>query len=411
MKGVFILKIKSLEIKNLFEHLDKKIFFDDNQNILIGMNGTGKTTILKILNSFLSKEFEYFKSLSFSSITIETTTNNYRILKNQKSNDIIIIDKQAEILLKKDETDELQSEIEQLTFELENISETNIEEENKLEEKILELKEKIDNIKKGEFYSTIAGYKRLLEMNEYKNAIHNNLNLIFINDFFNYQSLPILNLNDIKYNSVSENQTLINNLITAISPITEIEILLETIGKKSLQRFNIQNELSKLEVIIEKEKNLDKKDSLLLEKKILKQKLLNFTYIDLDRFLDTINEFFKLSNKKLSFDISLGEFYISVLNENMDRVYDLKEFSYLSLGEQHLLKIFTNIYFNLNPKKENLILIDSPETLLNSKWQDLFLTELNKMLNDFNVQFIIVTHSEKIKTVSLEGAVIELTNQ
>lgn len=400
------MKLKSLEIKNLFGYLDKKIFLDEKQTILIGMNGSGKTTILKILNSFLSKEFEYFKTLIFTSITIETTNNNYRILKNQKNNEIMIIDKQAEILLKNDEINELQSKIEQLTFELSEISED--DKRSKLETQIITFKEKISNIEKGEFYSTISGYRKLLEIDEYKDTIHNNLNLIYTDIHFNNISLPILDLNNIKYNSVEQNKLLINNLITSLSPITETKILLETIGKKALQRFNIQNELSNLETIIEKEKNVDRKDSLLLERKILKQKLLNFTNIDLNIFVDSINEFFKFSYKKLSFDISLGEFFISILDDNRDRISDLDDFSKLSQGEQYLLKIFTDIYFKLDPKQENLLLIDSPETLFNSKWKSLFLPTLNNILKNYNTQLILITHSKTIMATSNNDTIIEI---
>ena len=43
--------IKSIEVKKLHGYLDKKIDFK-NENYLIGINGSGKTSILKILNSF-----------------------------------------------------------------------------------------------------------------------------------------------------------------------------------------------------------------------------------------------------------------------------------------------------------------------------------------------------------------------
>ena len=44
--------VNSIEIKNLYGYMNKKIEFK-NLNFLVGINGSGKTSILRILLAFL----------------------------------------------------------------------------------------------------------------------------------------------------------------------------------------------------------------------------------------------------------------------------------------------------------------------------------------------------------------------
>ena len=44
--------------------MNKKIEFK-NLNFLVGINGSGKTSILRILLAFLQKEISYFENLIF----------------------------------------------------------------------------------------------------------------------------------------------------------------------------------------------------------------------------------------------------------------------------------------------------------------------------------------------------------
>lgn len=68
--------IKNLKIINLWGESDFDIDFNLRLNILIGDNGIGKTTILRIINSALSIEPGYFRELTFDSVKLLLVNDN-----------------------------------------------------------------------------------------------------------------------------------------------------------------------------------------------------------------------------------------------------------------------------------------------------------------------------------------------
>jgi len=67
--------IKTFKIQNLFGYKDVEMSFEDSYKIIVGENGTGKTTILNCLYYTLSKRFELLSNIRFDSITINFTKN------------------------------------------------------------------------------------------------------------------------------------------------------------------------------------------------------------------------------------------------------------------------------------------------------------------------------------------------
>jgi predicted ATP-binding protein involved in virulence len=68
--------LKSFFIKNLFGKKDVRIPFDQNPSIIIGENGTGKTTILSALYATLSGEFDKLRNIEFESIVLNLKSGN-----------------------------------------------------------------------------------------------------------------------------------------------------------------------------------------------------------------------------------------------------------------------------------------------------------------------------------------------
>ena len=66
--------ISTFSIQKLFGLYDYKIAFQDNNLILIGENGSGKTTIMNVLFYFLTKQWEELVSINFNSISIKRST-------------------------------------------------------------------------------------------------------------------------------------------------------------------------------------------------------------------------------------------------------------------------------------------------------------------------------------------------
>lgn len=60
--------IESLEIKGLFGHFSKKLKFKHECALLVGINGSGKTTVLNIINWLLRPSIPELGSTKFDSI-------------------------------------------------------------------------------------------------------------------------------------------------------------------------------------------------------------------------------------------------------------------------------------------------------------------------------------------------------
>lgn len=69
-----------LQIKKLFNKLDYKIFFDKKINILIGENGCGKSTILRILTYLQKRDFISLIKVPFEKIEIKNDNFSETIL-------------------------------------------------------------------------------------------------------------------------------------------------------------------------------------------------------------------------------------------------------------------------------------------------------------------------------------------
>jgi predicted ATP-binding protein involved in virulence len=74
--------------------------------------------------------------------------------------------------------------------------------------------------------------------------------------------------------------------------------------------------------------------------------------------------------------------------------------SELSSGEQHQIILLYELIFNLAP--DTLVLIDEPEISLHVAWQELFISDLLKIMQLQKTQAIVATHSPQIIDVHSE---------
>lgn len=100
------------------------------------------------------------------------------------------------------------------------------------------------------------------------------------------------------------------------------------------------------------------------------------------KFVDICNIY--LENKKMYYDSPTFNF--SIKSNHDDK--DIKLFQ-LSSGEKQIVSLFSHLY--LSNHKQYFILIDEPELSLSVKWQKLFLTHVRE--SDFCKGLIAVTHS------------------
>jgi energy-coupling factor transporter ATP-binding protein EcfA2 len=107
----------------------------------------------------------------------------------------------------------------------------------------------------------------------------------------------------------------------------------------------------------------------------------------LSAFVDTMNSFYK--NKTVHLDVDHGLKITSRADEVLPP-------SLLSSGEGQLLYLLASTI--VAKEQSNLFLIDEPELSLNVKWQRQILSSLVDLTADSNIQFILATHSIELLT-------------
>ncbi|EKF9139807.1 AAA family ATPase [Vibrio cholerae] len=115
-------------------------------------------------------------------------------------------------------------------------------------------------------------------------------------------------------------------------------------------------------------------------------------YKPVNEFLMTVNKFFSDSGKEIAVD-PVGR--LSIRIENRRNIYNV---DCLSSGERQLLIIIANVLFNKYSSplssKQSIIIIDEPELSLHMRWQEMF----SEIILESNpeTQFILATHSPDI---------------
>lgn len=107
-------------------------------------------------------------------------------------------------------------------------------------------------------------------------------------------------------------------------------------------------------------------------------------------FTDTLNYFLKDSAKKILFNEETSEITFNTLDKNGKFITEYKDIKFLSSGEQQILILFSYIAFN--SKDGRIFIIDEPELSLHIKWQEDFLEQLEK-ITPISTQLILATHS------------------
>ena len=114
-------------------------------------------------------------------------------------------------------------------------------------------------------------------------------------------------------------------------------------------------------------------------------------YQPIKSYLLTLNGFFKDSSKCLLIKPDTNQICFQVLDKDEKSVGNLRNVELLSSGERQLLTLFTFIKFSTG----GIYIIDEPELSLHPKWQDGFL-EAIKNLMPTDTQLILATHSPAI---------------
>jgi len=345
------MKIKKLSVKKLWDKYNFDIEFNEQVTILIGKNGSGKTTILNLLDELLSNGEK---------------NNNYKFdkIKLQFNNDNLISAEQKEFNI----IDEMKKN--------NNISKDKI----KLLFKELEkdILKKIDNDKNSK-YIPISLAKKIDSKSK--------IDYLFLSTF------------DMEI----KNEELVHKHYDNSDIKTELDVLLnDLITKFKLYQLKLKEKVEKINQEFDTklvEYARDENLNLLKDKLLEKNKNINIIYNNRDIFKNKINEFFKNTGKSIKLDEN-NSIIFKLDDKNSLTPYQL------SSGEKQILIIMLSIM--LLDNKPTIILMDEPEISLHVEWQMIFIKTLLEL--NSNLQIIIATHSPDIILKGYRKNVISLDN-
>jgi predicted ATP-binding protein involved in virulence len=432
--------IDNFAIDGLFGNVNIKIPFDKDKGIkiLIGENGTGKTTILNIL--YNSLEFNYYKLIqyNFQSITITFKNNVIAILNMKEVKDFVV--SRSKNSLNPEMLSEVikglsNEEIDTLKAELKSNDIYN-------NEKIVYILRRNRYARHYPISVVIQALKQYFfsrpssALTNFENAVKSNLGAAKILYFPTYRRIEedLSNLSiEIDDDEIEHIKNKADNLIQfgmddVIKRITSLKIEMERLSSvgltkisseilnqlvsgipdinpdevKSINIDNIkillarvgnamseENKETIVKMLNSNKLNQNEKYLLYFVKKLVeiyeKQKIIDDQIKD---YVSICNKYLKSSKKEITYNEDEVQLYIALPNN--ETPYLLTDFlNKMSSGEKQILSLFSKIY--LSGEKEFIMMFDEPELSLSLFWQENLLTDIiksNKIIN-----MLTITHS------------------
>lgn len=421
------MKIISFKAEKVHGFMPFDITFNKNITFLVGINGSGKTTVLKLLMGLLYPSFEYLNEIEFKNIKVSCeSSNGQKIIieaKTEKENQINLILYLNEILISKNMIQKIPENINESEYPKDYYYEKIEQEYDKFNN--LKVVNDIKNLKTPIFLGLdrrIYGERLYEKKREYMQRRSRNLTISKA-DAINY------GLNDIKemlydyHRNIALKQLNISEefklkiLQTFFEFIEDIDLKqpkIETLitKEKSLKKTIENLGMSDLEVKISEffkkfKDTINPKEkkpqddpiyifmNMILLKKIDKiivfsqdyQKRMDELKEPIKKLEEIINNFFKDSNKKIKI-MGNGDILIELPNENKKSIFQL------SSGEKQILIMISHLLFKEKDNTSGIFIIDEPELSLHLGWQEIFVESIKKA--NQNIQLILATHAPEI---------------
>lgn len=413
------LKISKIEVRKLFgvynydlQYTSSDVTYD-NLMILYGDNGTGKSTILRMIYYLLSnKERNGHKSelanIAFESFLISFTDGSY--IKAFRENDEFHWLGKYSIeynINGKSDTFALQSNRDDERWSIRS-SDSNVEKQYYMlldllkDEDILfisDRRKELDGMEHTsiEEFDVFSSRMRIRRVEKREEEVEHEIRLLqewLINRALSASKKGEEGTSNIYAklieqfsvnHSTEENEKSLDDIKAELEviakkakPYVDMGFLNETDYKYLLQKID-KTQKSKIGVV---QAILTPYIEMLNNKMMALNELMEI----LSYMLESLSNY--LHEKTISFSVADGFSIQHVKNgENVS-------FEGLSSGEKQLLILFSKVI--RNSSKCSFIIIDEPEISLNIKWQRMLMNTLNCFVSDNHAQFIIATHSFEI---------------
>lgn len=410
-------RIKNIEIDGFWGRFKVETEFNNDINIFLGNNGTGKTTLINFIEGVLNADIFILDSLEFNEINVLLTdskhqrTINVKKNKNNLSNTEFIFTisrekyiipcildrnrfiRQRNRILTPRNSDEY-NRLKLALHSLVSVSWLSVHrglnilssDMNIIDEDEFSFSSSVDQRLK--FLSNeFIKYQLQLQKNE--DAISKKfLNEIIISMLYD-EKLDSIDIKEIINTDLSQEE---ENLTSAFKTLGVDSVGLQDKIKK---HFEILNScINKVKTETEKSEGarfriadvlpfpLIQRTRFLIQSRKENLEKIKKVYTGIELFLNEIKDFFK--NKKFALNRN-GNIEVKVANDKIS-IYQL------SSGEKQLLIILLEALLHQN--KTCLFIADEPEISLHVEWQEKLLDSIKKL--NKNVQLIIATHSPEI---------------
>ncbi len=434
------MKIKNFKATNVHGYLNYDINFNEKITFLIGINGTGKTSVLKLILGLISPSFNYLNNIEYDKISLscfDPDLGDYVISAKPHTNETI------QLSLQIGDSDPVIGEFEKIPMGLYNRLNSE-ERSNKLQYLIerFDEEEVVEEIKKLTTPLFLGLDRRVYEGQEidrmresflfrrrYREFPQNdplNISLMYIQEIvFDY--VRIIASKQPQINQDFKNKILIQSFeflesqdINILKDFKELrkkkEEALAAFDNLRISGFTEQVDtfFTQLEKVLREIKKRQKGDNEEISRESIEffqkwfnnqpqlqriDKLIEFNqayqseieklYEPLEKLKTIINQFFSESKKKILID-SQGRLTIKFKNGKEAQLFEL------SSGEKQIITMLGHLIFfeEKFKQKEGIFIIDEPEVSLHLAWQEIFVKSI--MESSPNTQFILATHSPAI---------------
>jgi len=426
--------VHSLKVRKLYGYMNFDLEFHSDLNFLIGINGSGKTSVLNVIAWMLTPSLLKLTQLDFEEIQlVSSDENNKRTIEaRRKSRAVVLsiegISKSLEIPIfeypeaasQERTTTTIQEMYERFRVENRNhpalveldsmgpplylpldrrwevpdrMAERDIRWARSLQLARYRTRGRTGGAIESVLYLAERYYReRQFKVGQLGEKLRENL----VEDIFG----DVLLIGDLKIGkkmwSVSEvtrrRDTILAGLSQAEIHVSEdvVNRLFDALEKMAKAGEKEPYSKKKLQpVYVEWAMNLPQVEK--IERVIARMEAYNRERVELLRtiedFTSTVNSFLCDTGKLIRFDPS-GEIAVQI-----DGAHEIRAES-LSSGEAQLVILFAYLYFGFQPKKKFTVMIDEPELSLHLEWQHRYVDSVTKANPD--AQFIFATHAPEI---------------
>ncbi|EFB8839832.1 AAA family ATPase [Escherichia coli] len=397
-------KIQSIAINGFWQRLNALCSFNDDVNIIIGRNGTGKTTFMNILHSILSIDLDGINNNDFNSAEIklkdkkktktikikkiESDTSPFSKIEYQLSSKKHTIrlfnadDRRISLSYRRraqEETEELRAELAKLVslsslsvYRLRNSDDFEVRDKygsrfiNPVDYKLSELMQELTK-----YQLELSQRARDIALELQKEVL---ASILYSKDDIDDKAY------NIQFNKEEEKQ----NLLSAYTQLNAIDMNVRR--KINFHVDTIDHTIAELKQNKKDGFDIRSIEALRKTQKIIRMSLkskekTSLVFAPIEQFLSILKEF--ITDKEFDFQggiLSIKNTYGPIIQEN------------LSSGEKQLLILFIETL--LQREQQYIFLTDEPELSLHIQWQRNIIPAIKKL--NPNAQVIAATHSPEV---------------